>query len=139
MTTIEADSIFCVAETTSGKIQGLISGGIRQFKGVPYGSSTSGRNRFQPPQKAASWSGLRECFGYGQVSPQVPTELTNAYGQLIHFNLAVAQGGMGEDCLHLNIWTPGLRDGGKRAVMVSIHGGGFAISSGNAAIYDGAQ
>ncbi|MBU6298914.1 MAG: carboxylesterase family protein, partial [Alphaproteobacteria bacterium] len=42
-------------------------------------------------------------------------------------------------CLHLNIWTPGLRDGGKRPVLMSFHGGGFAISSGNASIYDGAQ
>ena len=46
---------------------------------------------------------------------------------------------MGEDCLHLNIWTPGLRDGARRPVMFCIHGGGFAISSGNASLYDGAQ
>jgi para-nitrobenzyl esterase len=46
---------------------------------------------------------------------------------------------MGEDCLHLNIWTPGLRDGARRPVMFCIHGGGFAISSGNASLYDGAE
>src|SRR6185312_4235066 len=57
----------------------------------------------------------------------------------IQFDLAAAQGGMGEDCLHLHIWTPGLRDGGCRPVMFCIHGGGFAISSGNASLYDGAE
>ena len=48
-------------------------------------------------------------------------------------------GGMGEDCLVLNIWTPGVNDGAKRAVLVSFHGGGFATGSGNAPGFDGAQ
>jgi para-nitrobenzyl esterase len=73
------------------------------------------------------------------VSPQILTPLTNPYGRLIQFDLAAAQGGMGEDCLRLNIWTPGLRDGARRPVMFCIHGGGFAISSGNASLYDGAE
>jgi para-nitrobenzyl esterase len=135
----EADGLFCIAETASGKIQGLVNEGIRQFRGVPYGASTGGERRFLPPAKPGPWTGVRDCFGYGPVSPQVPTGISNLYGQLIHFDLATAEGGIGEDCLHLNIWTPALRDGGKRAVLVSLHGGGFAIGSGNAAIYDGAQ
>jgi len=133
------DDLFCVAETTTGKIQGLVTQGVRQFKGVPYGASTGGGNRFLPPRPVQPWTGIRECFGHGQASPQVLTPITNTYGQLIFFDRAVAEGGMGEDCLNLNIWTPALRDGGKRAVMVSLHGGGFAISSSAAALYDGAQ
>jgi para-nitrobenzyl esterase len=135
----EADGLFCVADTSSGKVRGLINAGIRQFKGVPYGASTGGRRRFLPPAVPSLWTGVRDCLGYCPVSPQVPTDAGNVYGQLIHFDLAVAEGGIGEDCLHLNIWTPAFNDGGKRAVLFSIHGGGFAISSGNAAIYDGAQ
>lgn len=133
------DALFCVAETTAGRVQGLVTGPVRQFKAIPYGAPTGGRNRFMPPQKPPGWRGLRECFGYGPVSPQVPTAIENIYGQIIHYDLAVAQGGMGEDCLHLNVWTPGLRDGGKRPVLVSLHGGGFHISSGNGTMYDGAQ
>jgi para-nitrobenzyl esterase len=133
------NELFCVAETASGKIQGLIVDGVRQFRNVPYGASTGGANRFAPPRPPAPWTGARECFGHGPVSPQVPTPSTLAYGRLIRFDLAVAEGGMGEDCLHLNIWTPGVADGAKRAVMVSLHGGGFAISSGNSPIYDGAR
>jgi para-nitrobenzyl esterase len=50
----------------------------------------------------------------------------------------VGCGPMGEDCLSLNVWTPGV-DNAKRAVLVSFHGGGFATGSGNAPGFDGGQ
>jgi len=134
-----ANAPFCEAETRYGRIQGLVDCGVHRFMGVPYGAPTGGPNRFRPPLPPASWAGLRECLGYASVSPQILTPLVNPYGRLIQFDLAAAQGGMGEDCLHLNIWTPGLRDGARRPVMFCIHGGGFAISSGNASLYDGAE
>jgi para-nitrobenzyl esterase len=130
---------FCTAETASGRIQGLISSGIRQFKGVPYGASTAGANRFQRPKLATPWAGVRDCLGYAPVSPQVPYDVGHDYARLIQFDLNVALGGMGEDCLHLNIWTPGLGCQDKRAVLFCIHGGGFAICSGNHPIYDGTK
>jgi para-nitrobenzyl esterase len=130
---------FCSVETASGWVQGLISSGIRQFKGVPYGASTANANRFQRPQPPTPWTGTRDCFGYAPVSPQVPYDPGHDYARLIQFDLNVAFGGMGEDCLHLNIWTPGTERGSKRAVLVCIHGGGFAICSGNHPMYDGAK
>ena len=42
-----------------------------------------------------------------------------------------------EDCLYLNIWTSGLNDGGKRPVMVWLHGGGYARGSGASSSYEG--
>jgi para-nitrobenzyl esterase len=133
------DTIFCTAQTSAGKIRGLINGGIRCFRGVPYGAPTGGSARFLSPGPPEPWADVRDCFGYGQVSPQVPTDVANTYALMIHYDLSVAEGGMGEDCLNLNVWTPGLRDGAKRPVLVSIHGGGFAISSANSPMYDGAQ
>jgi para-nitrobenzyl esterase len=130
---------FCSVETANGRVQGLISSGIRQFKGVPYGASTAGANRFQRPKPPKPWTGVRDCFGYGPVSPQVPYDINHEYARLIQFDLNVAFGGMGEDCLHLNIWTPGLGRQDKRAVLFCIHGGGFAISSGNHPMYDGGR
>lgn len=130
---------FCSVETSSGRVQGLISSGIRQFKGVPYGASTGGANRFQRPHSPIPWTGMRECFGYAPVSPQVPYDVGHEYARLIQFDLNVAFGGMGEDCLHLNIWTPGTDRQGKRAVLFCIHGGGFAICSGNHPMYDGGK
>jgi para-nitrobenzyl esterase len=130
---------FCTVETTSGKVRGLVTSGVRQFKGVPYGASTAGANRFKRPERLRPWAGVRDCFGYGPVSPQVPSDMGNDYARLIQFDLNVAVGGMNEDCLHLNIWTPGTGRDEKRAVLFSIHGGGFAIGSANSAMYDGAK
>lgn len=129
--------LFCVVETAYGKVQGIANIGIREFKGIPYGAPTGGKNRFLAPKKPAAWSGMRECFGHGQICPQTLADLRSDYGMMIQWDQQ--PGGMGEDCLTLNVWTPGVNDGGKRAVLVSFHGGGFATGSSNAPGYDGAQ
>jgi para-nitrobenzyl esterase len=129
--------IFIEADTAYGKVQGIQTTGIKEFKGIPYGASTGGRNRFMPPKKPAAWKGVRECLAHGQISPQALTDLRSDYGIMIHWDYQ--PGGMGEDCLNLNIWTPGLKDNAKRPVLVSFHGGGFTTGSGNAIGYDGAQ
>ena len=130
--------LFFTADTQYGKIQGMANAGIKEFKGVPYGAPTGGKNRYMPPQKPAAWAGVRECLAYGQISPQTVTPPSSDYGQMIQWDLHYGTG-MGEDLLTLNIWTPGLRDGAKRAVLVNFHGGGFATGSGNGPQYDGTQ
>jgi len=132
-----SSQLFWTVETTSGKVQGIANTGIKEFKGIPYGAPTSGKNRYMPPRKPASWTGVRECLGHGQICPQTLSNLNGDYGMLIQWDLHV--GGMGEDCLSVNVWTPGVNDGAKRPVMVSFHGGGFATGSGNGPQYDGAQ
>ena len=130
--------LFFTAETQYGQVQGMANAGIKEFKGVPYGASTSGKNRYMPPKKPAAWTGVRECLAYGQISPQTISSPVSDYGQLIQWDLHFGTG-MGEDVLTLNVWTPGIKDGGKRAVLVSFHGGGFATGSGNGPQYDGLQ
>ena len=130
---------FCTVETASGKVRGLISSGIRQFKGVPYAASTTGQLRYRRPQPPSAWIGVRDCFAPGPVSPQAPYDRDNDYARLIQYDLNVAFGGVGEDCLHLCIWTPATGGQYKRPVMFSVHGGAFAIGSGNHPMYDGAK
>ncbi|HEY2707420.1 MAG TPA: carboxylesterase family protein [Caulobacteraceae bacterium] len=130
--------IFWPAETTAGKVLGIDNGGIKEFKGIPYGAPTAGRNRWAPPRPPAPWSGVRETLGYAQIPPQTVSDIRSEYAQMIMWDRHVGPGGMGEDCLNLNIWTPGI-DGAKRAVMVSFHGGGWATGSGNGPMYDGAN
>src|SRR5271154_6403311 len=130
----EAD-IFPVAETSQGKARGVRAGGVSMFKGLHYGGDTSGPNRFMPPTPPPTWRGMRDAFEYGQIAPQMPNSREVAYSGLIMFD--IQPGGMGEDCLVANVWTPAVADGGKRPVLVHLHGGGFYGGSGNSPGYDG--
>jgi len=132
-----SSQLFCTVETTYGKVQGIFNTGIKEFKGIPYGAQTGGLNRYMPPRKPAAWTGVRECFGPGPVCPQTLASLRSEYSMMVQWDQHT--GGMGEDCLSLNVWTPGVNDGGRRPVMVSFHGGGFSTGSGNFPGYDGAQ
>ena len=126
--------LFPIAETATGKVRGVSFGGIIAFKGIPYGAPTGGKNRFKGPQPVVAWSGVRDGSGFGQISPQPPANPGHQYEQIIEWDKH--PGGMGEDCLNLNIWTPGL-DGAKRPVFVSFHGGGFSAGSSNGPQYHG--
>jgi para-nitrobenzyl esterase len=125
-----------IVETTSGTIRGALANGIYAFKGVPYGRTTAGANRFKPPTKPEPWAGVRDALEYGNRSPQpVPAaDTVSEYARLIRWQ--EQPGAMDEDCLVLNVWTPGLDDA-ARPVMVSFHGGGFTSGTGNGAGYVG--
>ncbi len=125
------DSI-AVAQTKYGKVKGYVNSGVFTFLGIPYGADTGGENRFMPPREPASWEGIRPAVYYGNVSPQyMEGRYHNSYGTFRdHWNYTEAD----EDCLVLNVWTPGLNSG-KRPVMVWVHGGGFV--SGNGIEQDG--
>ena len=51
-----------IVETTSGKLRGTMTDAVAVFRGVPYGASTAGANRFRPPQPAAPWPGVRDAL-----------------------------------------------------------------------------
>jgi para-nitrobenzyl esterase len=136
-TATEAPQLFWTTETSSGWVMGIANGEVKEFKGIPYGASTGGLNRFMPPQKPASWRGVRECFHHGQISPQTLSPLDSEYGRLILWDQH--PGGMGENCLVLNVWTPSIDRTAKKAVLVSFHGGGWGSGSGNAPGFDGAM
>lgn len=129
--------IFPVVETSNGRLRGLMSGGIAVFKGVHYGADTAGANRFMPPAPVARWAGVRDATAYGNYAPQLPADRRRAYADLIMYDLQ--PGGMGEDCLVMNIWTPSVSpsSGAKRPVMVHLHGGGYYAGSGNSPQFDG--
>ena len=124
-------------ETTAGKVRGAVLGKVQAFKGVPYGASTAPPNRFMPPQRTKPWTGVRDTMQLGQRSPQF---LTDFHGFVPPEVEAMDRDeAMGEDCLMLNVWTPGVGAAGKRPVMVWLHGGGFTSGSGGFICYDGAE
>jgi para-nitrobenzyl esterase len=119
-------------QTTSGALRGFIDAGVQVFKGIPYGASTAGANRFMPPRKRQPWSGVRDAFEFGGRSPQI------LGGEPAEMLPTDPREPLSEDCLMLNLWTP-KADRGKRPVMVWLHGGGFASGSGSYTIYSGRE
>lgn len=107
------------AKTQAGSIRGNVDNGVHVFKGIPYGADTAAR-RYRPALPPVAWKGTRDTLDYGPSCPQSG----NAEN-------------MSEDCLMLNVWTPALRDDGKRPVMVYFHGGEFSTGSGSSPLYDG--
>ena len=119
----EAESV--IVDTSAGKVRGFRNGEIRTFKGIPYGESTAGRNRFMPPVRKAAWTGTRDALVFGPSSPQP--------------DIPAGSPGNGEDCLVLNVFTPGVGDNRRRPVMVWLHGGGFRNGSGSTPVLDGSS
>ena len=135
------DAKFVTAETTYGKIRGVDNNGIKVFKGIPYGASTSGANRFMAPVEPAKWTGVRDALEYGRSAPQSdPAAPPRPPGAIsISGEKLPAEG---EDCLVLNVWTPSVGSAGngrRRPVMFWCHGGGFATGSGSSPDNDGSN
>jgi para-nitrobenzyl esterase len=120
------------AKTQYGSVRGLLKEGVQQFWCVPYGAPTGGANRFMPPQKPASWSGVQDHFEITWAAPMDPNG-EEPSPVVTALNRKTPQS---EDCLTVNVFTPGL-DNKARPVMVWMHGGGFSAGSGNYLLYDG--
>jgi para-nitrobenzyl esterase len=118
-----------VVEIESGKIAGAVIRNIHSFKGIPYGATTDGQNRFRPAQKPKPWTGIRSSRQYGLVCPQ--DKGTGRLNDEEAFMFQWQDSVEGEDCLRINVWTPGINDNKKRPVMVWLHGGGFSAGSGH--------
>ena len=109
-----------VAEVSGGSISGMVNDGIYTYLGIPYAAA---KERFVRAEPVEPWEGVRACTAYGAMSPQVSFMGTSD--------------GQDNNCQNLNLWTPALNDGGKRPVMVWLHGGGFSSGTANEPQTDG--
>ena len=116
-----------VVATKSGKVEGNYVNDLYIFKGIPYAEPPVGALRWAPPQLVKQWEGVKKAKDFGNIAPQTIMPM-GAFGQ-------VPQPPQSEDCLTLNIWSPGL-DNDRRPVMVWIHGGAFTLGSGADPSYD---
>jgi para-nitrobenzyl esterase len=117
-----------IADTEYGKVKGYVLRGINYFLGIPYGADTSGENRFMPPQKPAPWDDIFPAIWWGNTAPQnMENRYVNPYGAFRdHWNYD----DVSEDCLRINVFTPGIADGENRPVLLWMHGGGFTNGNG---------
>ncbi len=121
---ILASAESAIVETESGKVAGYIQNGIYTYKGIPYAKA----ERFMPPVAADKWEGVRSSRAYGPTCPQ--GKRMGWYHDESAFAFDWDDGYADENCLRINIWTPGLNAGKKRPVMVWLHGGGYSAGSG---------
>ncbi len=121
-----------VVRTTAGRIEGTAGRvpGITAFRGIPYAAPPLGPLRLRPPRPPTPWAGVRDATSAGAVAPQRPGPLELAFG---------GYGQIDEDCLTVNVWTPGADPEAGRPVLVWVHGGGFTTGTGTIAWYDGSR
>jgi len=137
-----------LASTSAGKISGVMEDGINVFRSVPYGGDTA-KTRFRAPVAPVAWSGVKQCAVFSTMAPQlvaaraggqrpaasptgnVPTSASGVPGAPRDVGV------QSEDCLRLNVFTPGLRDRKKRPVLCYFHGGAYNNGTVNSDLYDG--
>jgi para-nitrobenzyl esterase len=116
-----------VVDTTAGQVRGTVIERVIAFKTVPYATA----DRFCAPRAPEPWTGVRGCLAFSGHAPQAGLRPATR-PELESFSGAADPSPDTEDCLTMNVWTPGLDAAGKRPVMVWFHGGAFAYGNANA-------
>jgi para-nitrobenzyl esterase len=111
-----------------GILQGALEEGVEYYKGIPFAAPPVGQLRWEAPQPAAPWQGVRDAseFVHDCMQASYPGDVARPRTTL------------SEDCLYLNVWRPA-GGGAKLPVMVWIYGGAFTNGATSAKIYDGAE
>ncbi|BBD99968.1 carboxylesterase/lipase family protein [Sphingobium amiense] len=129
-----ADQAEPVAQTRYGRLRGAPLANCLVFRGIRYATAA----RFMPPEPPAPWSGIRDAVAPGASAPQTNASPPPGPPYVILAQLPRPAGAKpppplpeSEDCLFLNVWTPALRDGRKRPVLLWLHGGFFYGGTGS--------
>ena len=117
------------AQVAGGRLAGTAAAsGIHEFRGIPYAAPPVGNLRWQAPQPAPGWAGVRPATAFGPRPMQQP----------LFSDMNFRSAGVSEDCLYLNVWTGARTAQERRPVLVYFYGGGFVAGDGSELRYDGA-
>lgn len=121
-----------VVRVKEGELTGVYTKdkGVRVYAGIPYAAAPVGERRFQEPQPAEPWDGVRACDTFGPMAMQQRSSVfynsltqilgTHNYEVSLYDHFVPA---MSEDCLYLNIWAPADAGDEPLPVLFFIHGG----------------
>ena len=128
-----------VTKISTGMVQGVPCGNprITVFRGIPYGDTTAGKNRFRPPQPPKPWEGVRLCDTFSEIAMQRMAPAGMPFGDFFRKEFYPVEQKCGEDCLKLNVWTPAKSSEERLPVMFWIHGGGLGSGYGHEMEFDG--
>jgi para-nitrobenzyl esterase len=120
-----------LVHTRYGAVSGCqLPTGITAFKGIRYAQPPVGPLRWKAPLPPAAWRGVCAATEFGPAALQPRSPEGSIYADLPQR--------MSEDCLFLNVWTPGAAPA-KSPVMVWIHGGALRVGNLAGGLYDGGQ
>ncbi|AWB83804.1 para-nitrobenzyl esterase [Corynebacterium liangguodongii] len=113
-----------MVRTSSGQVRGVVDPltGARTWRGVPFGASTAGPQRFRAPRPAPEWEGVREAVEYAPPAVQTTLSLRET---------VVGS----EDCLTLDVVRPDTDD--ELPVVVYFHGGTFVTGASHEKVLQG--
>jgi para-nitrobenzyl esterase len=114
------------AKVEGGMVEGVVSGDIAVFKGIPYAAPPVGDLRWKPPQPVKAWTGVLRADKFGPMCPQPGVQSNDSTALK-----------PSEDCLYLNVWTPAKSRKEMLPVMVWIYGGGFSSGATSVPWYNG--
>jgi para-nitrobenzyl esterase len=108
--------------TSCGPLRGSEEA-VLVFRGIPFAAAPVGELRWRAPEPMRPWNTEREATAFGPAALQ-----RTAPGGVAEL-IGIPSQPTDEDCLYLNVWTPGLE--GRRPVLVWVHGGGNVVGSGS--------
>jgi len=129
-----------VVQIASGLLRSTEVESTIAFRGIPYARPPIGELRWQPPQPALPWQGVREARQPGSACTQRAAGLATFFAPMAEaYGADYAQTSIesSEDCLYLDVWAPEWPVKRLLPVMVWLHGGSNIVGSGTASTYDG--
>ncbi|GFS18253.1 neuroligin-4, X-linked, partial [Elysia marginata] len=120
--------------TRNGPVRGIVqhvhsAGRVERFMGIPYAKPPIGNLRFEAPEPASPWRGVKDALELSPACPQPIDGVTYIQGHVPDFNRT------SEDCLYLNVYAPrtsqqqrrarGDNQRKRKAVLVFVHGGSY--------------